>query len=549
LNTTKKTVDFIGFKALLAWHYLILFSDLLIGDFGETTHDFFFLRQMVLYVSLAFGFTISLLVDRFLRKRKTRKPAYGFLAVVGVVSFVSTTLGVMFIPLQNVVLSLALTVCIGITQTFLMFLWLQFCLVETEGEIRRSFPVDMIYGAAVGFVACVLQPPYSFIVVAILPAIASISLFAKWKLSCFPYECFQTPRKQEPAALEKKGLSKIFLSTLLPTMVFAFVFGMLQGSYFQHGEPFMIATNPLIILGIVICGIMLLSLPKKPESSVEVDIKYRLSMLFFVLGILGLALFRDKLTVVSEALILTGFNLFDFGAMVLSLNIIRLLKLNNSGFVIAGRIFTYLSLAIGLGVGLFVMESVAEESSVLLYSISGFAIALLIVTSFVPFRKLEELSASSKKTEKGNGEVPCCARENEASRVDHSVSAIKKPPKKTALTERPSGVAKTLKVEQTQESDLLKPQSIWKNSCFEVAKLYRLSPRETEIFFLIAKGRNAEYVQQQLYISTHTAKTHIANIYHKLGVHSSQEMLNLIELFKTQKKEGEKATSSSSIPS
>ena len=72
-----------------------------------------------------------------------------------------------------------------------------------------------------------------------------------------------------------------------------------------------------------------------------------------------------------------------------------------------------------------------------------------------------------------------------------------------------------------------------------MARIYKLSPRETEIFLLIAKGRNAEYVQQKLVISTHTAKTHIANIYHKLGVHSSQEMLSLVEDYKRQGNEGD----------
>ena len=76
--------------------------------------------------------------------------------------------------------------------------------------------------------------------------------------------------------------------------------------------------------------------------------------------------------------------------------------------------------------------------------------------------------------------------------------------------------------------------SPWRRTCREIAKLYRLSPRETEIFFLIAKGRNAEFVQQKLVISMHTAKTHIANIYHKLGVHSSQEMLSLVEAFREE---------------
>lgn len=46
---------------------------------------------------------------------------------------------------------------------------------------------------------------------------------------------------------------------------------------------------------------------------------------------------------------------------------------------------------------------------------------------------------------------------------------------------------------------------------------------------LVAKGRNADYIQSKLIISTHTAKTHIANIYHKLAIHSAQELLDLVE--------------------
>ncbi len=53
---------------------------------------------------------------------------------------------------------------------------------------------------------------------------------------------------------------------------------------------------------------------------------------------------------------------------------------------------------------------------------------------------------------------------------------------------------------------------------------------------LVAKGRNADYIQQSLTISTHTAKTHIANIYHKLDVHSMQELLDLVEKYRDDEK-------------
>lgn len=79
----------------------------------------------------------------------------------------------------------------------------------------------------------------------------------------------------------------------------------------------------------------------------------------------------------------------------------------------------------------------------------------------------------------------------------------------------------------------------YRSACREIAELYHLSPRETEIFMLISKGRNAEYVQKELVISIHTAKTHIANIYHKLGVHSVQEMLTLIETFRDERERRE----------
>ena len=37
--------------------------------------------------------------------------------------------------------------------------------------------------------------------------------------------------------------------------------------------------------------------------------------------------------------------------------------------------------------------------------------------------------------------------------------------------------------------------------CELVANRYLLSKKETEVLFLLAKGRNAAYIQEQLYIS------------------------------------------------
>lgn len=69
----------------------------------------------------------------------------------------------------------------------------------------------------------------------------------------------------------------------------------------------------------------------------------------------------------------------------------------------------------------------------------------------------------------------------------------------------------------------------FRGKCETVANTYLLSQRETEILFLLAKGNNAAYIQDKLFISEGTAKTHIRHIYRKLDVHSQQELMRMVE--------------------
>jgi len=52
--------------------------------------------------------------------------------------------------------------------------------------------------------------------------------------------------------------------------------------------------------------------------------------------------------------------------------------------------------------------------------------------------------------------------------------------------------------------------------------------------FLLAKGHNAAFIQDQLCISKSTAKTHINHIYRKLDIHTQQELLSMVEAAKRE---------------
>lgn len=87
----------------------------------------------------------------------------------------------------------------------------------------------------------------------------------------------------------------------------------------------------------------------------------------------------------------------------------------------------------------------------------------------------------------------------------------------------------TLKADGTLTPAAPAEKDQWVERCFEVSERHGLSSRQFEVLCLIAQGRNAEYVAHALVISVSTVQTHIRNIYQKLGVHSRQELIDLIE--------------------
>ena len=78
-------------------------------------------------------------------------------------------------------------------------------------------------------------------------------------------------------------------------------------------------------------------------------------------------------------------------------------------------------------------------------------------------------------------------------------------------------------------NDAVRGGGRFRGKCETVANTFLLSRRETEILFFLAKGHNAAYIQEKLYISEGTAKTHIRHIYRKCDVHNQQDLMRMVE--------------------
>ena len=68
-----------------------------------------------------------------------------------------------------------------------------------------------------------------------------------------------------------------------------------------------------------------------------------------------------------------------------------------------------------------------------------------------------------------------------------------------------------------------------KDAIAAFASHYGLSERETDVFALWVTGHGLKHIQNTLFISESTVKTHLRNIYRKCDTHNRAEIIALFE--------------------
>lgn len=73
------------------------------------------------------------------------------------------------------------------------------------------------------------------------------------------------------------------------------------------------------------------------------------------------------------------------------------------------------------------------------------------------------------------------------------------------------------------------PEEAFAVRCDAIAEEFSLTPREAEVFAMLARGRDRAYIEEALVVSRNTVKAHVKHVYAKLGIHSHQELIDLVE--------------------
>ena len=86
-------------------------------------------------------------------------------------------------------------------------------------------------------------------------------------------------------------------------------------------------------------------------------------------------------------------------------------------------------------------------------------------------------------------------------------------------------------LESDEEADENPAQGEWHQKIVRFADANKLTPRQTEVLFLLSKRYSMNMIERELVVSIHTVKAHIYTIYQKTGVHSREELIDKIEAF------------------
>lgn len=89
-------------------------------------------------------------------------------------------------------------------------------------------------------------------------------------------------------------------------------------------------------------------------------------------------------------------------------------------------------------------------------------------------------------------------------------------------------VMPTVEGERSDDSKVEPIEGDWNRACELVCTRCKLTPRESDVFGMLARGRTAKVIARDLTISEHTVKSHTYNVYRKLGINSQQELIDMV---------------------
>ncbi len=426
-------------------------------------------------------------------------------------------------PLQ-VVASAVCGAVIGAGTALLVFYWgISFGRSDTPNIVFNASVSTAIAILLYALVVEQLPAPFGHIVVSVAPFLNI--LFLRERVT----DNLPNPDMREATYFSELNIARgSFAAKIIPALAcLGFVLALLVA---HAGFSLTPAAGPagigFTVLAMVLsCTIVLVSSAHSSRSDQSFNHTFRLMMPIVALFILPLPFTGDSEASLGNMLILTAMAMGITLGWAFLANVCQEFRLSpvhvfglGTGAVACGML---LALLAARAIPTFVGNVMSHAAMGLMLCLFGLVVVCglfprrddiraIVVKSFAP----EQLWGAEEEGETGTG----ATGEEPAA----SIPAAGTHGETTGTTGMGTNAATDPEADANRKGRFMR-------RCDQVADTYLLSRRETDVLYLLAKGRNVGYIKEKLYISEGTAKTHVHHVYKKLNVHSQQELMALID--------------------
>ncbi len=486
----------LGYGVLMGWHFLLIYFSTAL-EATEPDAYVLLLRQLTLNAALAVRFIGLSLTGR---KPNMLKLLLSPLAIAGIaVTGTVATAGIIYAQFCDVaVATVACMAVAGASEGLLLFAWLHFY-SETETNYATQYiSTSIVIGALAAFFIRHLTVEIAWVCFVTLPAISAGMLAISIR---------QTPVRNADRGgrglTDHKGAVRPLVACAANLAVFSAAFGFLQGSVLHDGNPVLAAFTPNAAIGAAAAGAVAMLIYRKMTGRQAPELLRRVSVVVFVAGVIGAIYPWPATKEIAGMAIMAGFMIVDITSLVHVVKVIRSYDIASAFAIGLNRAVEYSAFGVSIAAGALLARTAGADPLYPLYVCGAVTILTLgYVMACMgggPLDWIASLFPENELVEEHEGALPPSPMEASAPNAPHDA----KPGQLTL--------------------------GYFRLKCRAVCEQSNLSPRESEVLVLMAKGRNAEYIQNALTISNYTARTHIANVYRKCDVHSLQELIDKVE--------------------
>lgn len=315
---------------------------------------------------------------------------------------------------------------------------------------------------------CSLIPSEADIAAALMPIFSGI-LLVRASRECIGYATSSTQKQPAPCAAPPRTANLLGLAVLVGT-----VFGIMRGAGLSFGGASVASTTEATVLGIAAAGLLLAITAVFFRKESELYLVCEVSFPLLIAGYLLLPSIAEGPLPLPLLIFTAGHTYFYFMLWVFCVGQCRQRGLA-SDKVFACALLAFLGSTLTGSLFSDVLALACYEESSLLGALS-----LVVAYSFVLV--LVYLLSRTQRTNR-----------------------------------------RTLREMDRQRAEQ------FKSCALRIADEASLTPRETEVFVLLAEGFDRAAIRERLVISNDTVKTHIRRLYAKLDIHSKQDVARLVE--------------------